>query len=1603
MSWDTTSLADGDYDLHVVTTDEAGNTFTSTARTVTVDNDAPSVTVTAPAGFVNGATSDPVTVTASTPDSDVDQVELFSCSNASAGCATGSWVSLGVDSTAPYSASWTIDADGNRALRAVATDGAGNTGEDVVDVTIDRTDPTGSLTAPADTSFVTATLAVSSNSADTGSGVNTAEFQRRPAGGGAWTTIDTDSSAPYSVSWDTTSLADGDYDLHVVTTDEAGNTFTSTTRTVTVDNSAPSAPVLTLSESGPHAYVSGTEIFVNTDETGSYDVDAASSDAHSGIDKIRFPGPTDDSSSPYSASYGFGDLSGAQTVTAFNGVDLTASSPFTVTPDTAEPAGGSVAYPNGYDVDGDVTISVDAGTDALSGVAPASAVLERRTAALTDGSCDAFAGGWSTVTSPDTISSGLCAQYRYRVSDRVGNEAVYTSSNVVKVDLVNPAAPVLTLDESSPYAHVVGTEIFVNTNETGSYDVEASTSDAASGIDKVAFPGGVDDTSAPYAATYDFDDLLGTETVTAHDRAGNTTDSDFDVTEDISAPSTTDDTATIGSTWQTAPVTVTLTPTDARSGVAATYYTTDGSVPTTSSDEGTSIDLTADGVYVIRYFSVDNVGNAETVRTASATIRIDQTNPGAPAISLDETSPYAHVSGAEIFVNTNETGSYDVSSTSSDAGSGIDKIVFPGGVEDSTSPYSTTYGLGDLSGSQTVTAHDAAGLTASDTFTVTVDTAAPTGGSVDYPDGYDLDGQVTVTVDAGTDALSGVDASSGVLERRTSVLVAGVCAPFVGGWSAVTSPDTVATGLCAQYRYRVSDRVGNEADLHLPTSTVKVGLLPPETTIDVAPSDPSSDASPAFEFSSSEPGSTFECRIDGGAWGACTSPASYAGLGDGSHTFQVRATDVAGLTDPTPATHTWTIDTAAPNTTLDDVPADPSNDDAPSFEFSASEPGSTFECRLDGGAWAACSSPETVGLLSDGSHTFDVRATDAAGNADATPASYTWTVDTVAPDSSFSVVPADPTNDTTPTFEFSASEGGSSFQCRLDGGSWSACSSPATAGPLFDGSHTFDVRATDAAGNQETTPESYTWLVDAGSPSVTITQPGGFVNASDADPYTVRATSPDGDVTGVELFRCSDDSAACATGSWVSLGVDATAPYEASWPLDADGNRALRAVATDAASNTGSDVVDVTIDRTVPATTIDSAPSDPSTSATASFDFSASEGGASFECRLDAGSWGACSSPQGYAGLSEGSHTFHVRATDAAGNVDGTPATHTWTVDTIAPQTTIDVAPTDPSPTSAPTFEFSASEPASTFECRLDGGAWGACSSPENLSGLADGSHTFSVRAIDAAGNVDGTPATHTWTIDATPPGGGLADPGQYLRGTVTLTASPSDTGAGVQSVDFQVSPANAGSWTSIDTDTTDPYSIDWDTTGVADGLYDLRIVVTDNVGNSSPSAVVEDRVVDNTAPGATMNDPGAVPQRHRLADGRRERRGLRRRHRLLPALPGRRRHLDVRGGLVEHRRRRRRPLRPPRRRHRQRRQLDDLRPGRRPPRRQHEAEPHRLHSRRRHDAHLGKLARDRGERGRRRYRRRTDRRRCRAGTERLRQHRDVHAGVLAGAARAGR
>ena len=178
-----------------------------------------------------------------------------------------------------------------------------------------------------------------------------------------------------------------------------------------------------------------------------------------------------------------------------------------------------------------------------------------------------------------------------------------------------------------------------------------------------------------------------------------------------------------------------------------------------------------------------------------------------------------------------------------------------------------------------------------------------------------------------------------------------------------------------------------------------------------------------------------------------------------------------------------------------------------------------------------------------------------------------------------------------------------------------------------------------------------------------------------------------------------------------------------------------------------------TVDTAAPDTTITSGPTGTITTNSASFAFT-SEPGATFECRLDTAAFAACTSPQAYTNLADGEHTFSVRAKDAAGNVDATPASRTFTVAVVAPapDTTITGGPSGPITATTQTFTFT-SEPGATFECRLDtpagAGTYAACTSPQQYTASALGDYTFFVRAKNAAGTVDATPATRTFRIEA--------------------------------------------------------------------------------------------------------------------------------------------------------------------------------------------------------------------------------------------------------------
>jgi hypothetical protein len=563
-------------------------------------------------------------------------------------------------------------------------------------------------------------------------------------------------------------------------------------------------------------------------------------------------------------------------------------------------------------------------------------------------------------------------------------------------------------------------------------------------------------------------------------------------------------------------------------------------------------------------------------------------------------------------------------------------------------------------------------------------------------------------------------------------------APF----SPCSSPKQLGPLTDGQHTFsvRARDRAGN-LDETPAGQTFTVDTTAPETTIGTGPADGSTiaDSSPSFGFSANET-TIFECQLDGASFTACLSPAQFELLSDGQHTFRVRATDAAGNLDPTPASRTFTIDTTAPETTVDSGPADGStiNDDSPSFEFSADEDAS-FDCEVDDGGFDACTSPAVLGPFDDGEHSFAVRATDGLGHTDNSPASRTFTVDTMAPETTIDSGPTDRSAiaERNPTFAFSADEA-SDFQCQIDDGGFGACESPQQVGPLDDGDHTFEVKAADGAGNGDATPASRTFTVDGTAPDTTI-------DSGPADGATITDRSPSFDFSADEdaSFECQLDDG----------GFSACAPPAQLGPLS-DGEHTFEVRAIDRAGNTDGSVASrtFTVDSP-PDTTIDDGPTAGSTinDDSPSFEFSADEA-ATFECKVDDGDFEPCTSPAQLGPLGDGAHSFLVRATDEGGNTDATSASRSFTIDTTATDTAIDSGPADGSTIadSTPQFSFSADEPA-TFECKIDGGAFSSCSSPAQIGPLGDGKHTFQVVATDLSGNEDPTPASRTFTVDTSP------------------------------------------------------------------------------------------------------------------------------------------------------------------------------------------------------------------------------------------------------------
>jgi len=387
----------------------------------------------------------------------------------------------------------------------------------------------------------------------------------------------------------------------------------------------------------------------------------------------------------------------------------------------------------------------------------------------------------------------------------------------------------------------------------------------------------------------------------------------------------------------------------------------------------------------------------------------------------------------------------------------------------------------------------------------------------------------------------------------------------------------------------------------------------PDTTITYAPLNPSNTKSAGFEFTCDKASCVYECKMDTGSWAACDTPKDYTGLADGSHTFQVRAT-YSGNTDPTPASYGWFID-SPPDTFITSTPALISNQCSATFQFNCDEAVCGFECSLDWTYWAPCRSPKNYSGLTEGPHTFVVRASDQNGHFDGVPAIYDWEVDLTPPETNITSQPANPTNSTTATFNFTCTESPCTYQCQLDGGGYSSCTSGKSYSSLTAGSHTFQVYGTDQAGNPDGSPASYTWTIDLTPPDTNITgKPSNPTNATDA---TFNFTCTESPLT----YQCQLDSggySSCSPGIY--------------YPVLTEGSHTFQVYCTDQAGNPDASPDSYTwqIDLTEPDTTITSNPTNPSPLSFVQFGFTCSESPATYQCQLDGGGFSACADPKEY-------------------------------------------------------------------------------------------------------------------------------------------------------------------------------------------------------------------------------------------------------------------------------------------------------------------------------------------------------------------------------------
>ena len=1242
---------------------------------------------------------------------------------------------------------------------------------------------------------------------------------------------------------------------------------------------------------------------------------------------------------------------GSLTVTATDNAGNTLDSSIAFTLDNTAPSGGSLTPSTAASSTGTYTIGVSTDSDSGSGIA--SQTLTRQKATLSADAC----GGWSddtTLTITSTVHESALAPgcYRYVLvtTDEVGNTDTITSSEV-HVDSTAPSAPDLAISNVvGAYYPGSGTSLYFNS--AGSFTVTASGStDAETGVSGYTYPVSGTGWSADASGDYTFTASSGTKTfdVTAQNPAGlSSAATSVTATKDTASPSAGASAITCNggscSGWYGgASVAVAISGTDSASGVKRIVYTTDGTTPafdgndnvtngTAVSGDTATIALSTTGATTLTWVAEDNVGNISNA--ASKTVDYDGTGPSAPTgIAVTATTnAYYSGSGSTVYFRPGVSGGFKiVASGSADDESGVAGYTYPdlgSGWTQSSGVYTfdataTTQTGGITAQNKATPAGDSTALD----ITAHADTTAPTSAiQCDLNTCTTAWSTSTVHVDlAASDAQADVyriiwttDGTDPAVDPSTDNITNG---SHTNGSAASFS---ISSNGVTAVKWIAEDNVGN-------VSAVQSKDVYKDSS---SPSSPGDVSFGSFTHAY-WPGSGTTVYFQGGATGGFTASASgatdsdsgisgytYPDLGTGwtqsggVYTFDatagnssggIDATNGAGLTGGN-LNFTTRSDSTAPDTSITCNAATCTSSwysGAVTIDLSATDPGASAadvkrivyttngtDPAIDASdgvtnGTEAAGASASLSVSTDGTTTVKWIAEDNVGNissvssqavqddVSAPTGSVTDPGSVLSGTVSLAATADDGSGSGVASVELQAAAHGTSTWQSLGTATTAPYSVSANTTTLTDGAYDLRAVVTDNVGHTGDSATLGPRTVDNTPPTLSLTAPadGGYVNAAAANPYTVTAAASDTGtgVSQVDFFTCT--SAACT--STTLLGTDTTASggnYSISWTLPGDGPAWLKAVATDGAGHSSSSIAAFTVDRTPPDTTLVTNPGSPSNAAHPVFSFSASESTQGYECRLDGGAWASCSSPDTLSSTpADGTHTFEVRAIDLAGNTDASPASWTWLEDTTAPTASLD----DPASGNAAhsvrgsvSLSATVADPgahasgiaSTTYEYSSDGTSWVATPSTWDTTGVADGVYDLRVTALDNAGNSTTSTLVTGVKVDNSAPAISVTDPGAYMHGTVTLTAtatdpndSSGDTGSGIASVAFQLSPAGQDTWTTEATATSSPYSAGVDTTGLTDGSYDLRALVTDGAGNQTASAAATGILVDNTKPQVTL------------------------------------------------------------------------------------------------------------------------------------------------------